>query len=135
MASMASSITVRKTTSSVSNRSAYAMKPCQAMKTGRNRPPNRANPPREWSTTSSCASSAMATTNTMSKKSSSQLAWRSPIPAAVLSWGGLTHGRDDRGSVRPAGIGALWGRSHCSRKPLTGLTRANAPRWKRDERK
>src|SRR6266511_5017892 len=64
------------------------MKPCQATKTGMKSAAKRRKPPAEWSTTSSCESSVIATTKTRSKKSSSQLAWRSPSSAAVRSRGG-----------------------------------------------
>src|SRR5262245_37091911 len=63
------------------------------MNTGRNRPAKIANPPRLWSCTSCWASWAIAMTNTRSKKSSSQDAWRSSADAraAVRSRGGLSH--------------------------------------------
>jgi hypothetical protein len=41
----------------------------------------------------------------MSKKSSSQLAWRSEVASSVRSRGGVTHRREDRSMRRITGIG------------------------------
>ena len=68
------------------------MKPCHATKTGTKSPAKRRKPPSEWSSTSWCESSVIATTNTRSKKSSSQLACRSPLSPTVRSRGGTSHG-------------------------------------------
>src|ERR687892_307952 len=58
------------------------------MNTGRKSAAKTAKPRSEWSSTSSWASWAMATTKTTSKKSSSQLAWRSPSSSSVRRRGG-----------------------------------------------
>src|SRR5438874_3740170 len=78
------------------------MKPCHATKTGTKSPAKRREPPSEWSSTSWCESSVIATTNTRSKKSSSQLACRSPLSPTVRSRGGTSHG------WRPVARGGRW---------------------------
>jgi len=54
------------------------MYPCHATNTGKKSAANRRNPIGEWSRTSSRESSVIATTKTRSKKSSNQVARRSP---------------------------------------------------------